>query len=108
MGICNSLRTRPDELVSCDLMGPPIVSGILDLLGSYGTAIADSSKLIAVGAVLLVLLALPWPLGLPRRLPARTTAKISFALISILGVAWAWHLRWLCDDAFISFRYARN
>jgi hypothetical protein len=29
-------------------------------------------------------------------------------LIAIFAIAWAWHLRWLADDAFISFRYARN
>ncbi len=29
-------------------------------------------------------------------------------LIALLSVGFAWHLRWVCDDAFISFRYAKN
>jgi hypothetical protein len=29
-------------------------------------------------------------------------------LVTVAAVAYAWHLRWLADDAFISFRYARN
>ena len=24
------------------------------------------------------------------------------------GLVWAWSLRWLCDDAYISFRYTAN
>ena len=30
------------------------------------------------------------------------------ALIVIGGIIGAWHLRWVCDDAFISYRYAEN
>jgi len=30
------------------------------------------------------------------------------ALVVGAGIAWAWHLRWVGDDAYISFRYARN
>jgi len=30
------------------------------------------------------------------------------AVVVAAGVGWAWHLRWVGDDAYISFRYARN
>jgi hypothetical protein len=29
-------------------------------------------------------------------------------LVVVAALAYGWHLRWLADDAFISFRYARN
>ena len=29
-------------------------------------------------------------------------------LVAVAAVVHAWELRWLADDAFISFRYARN
>jgi hypothetical protein len=31
-----------------------------------------------------------------------------FFAMAALAFVWAWHLRWLSDDAYISFRYARN
>jgi arabinofuranosyltransferase len=44
-------------------------------------------------------------------LPQKHANKIALAVgaaISLFGLFYAWHLRWLCDDAFISFRYAEN
>ncbi len=32
----------------------------------------------------------------------------ALGLVCLAALAWAWHLRWLCDDAYISFRYADN
>src|SRR6185437_4110074 len=42
---------------------------------------------------------------------AALSRGVRLALLAALGaaaLAWAWHLAWLCDDSFISFRYARN
>ena len=33
---------------------------------------------------------------------------VVLALASAGALWWAWQLRWLCDDAYISFRYADN
>jgi arabinofuranosyltransferase len=60
--------------------------------------------------------ALPWVLiplltvaasFAPKRV-ARVT-RFAVLVLSVGGALWwAWDLRWLCDDAFISFRYADN
>lgn len=34
--------------------------------------------------------------------------RIPLLLLVLLHLALSWHFWWLCDDAFISFRYARN
>jgi hypothetical protein len=39
---------------------------------------------------------------------ARRTRHITLAGALGAGIAWALHLGWVADDAFISFRYARN
>ena len=73
----------------------------------YGSALVDNLPWIAVVA----LAGLGW-LGLRRWRAARAGAawqpRAAVAAVAVLGVAWAWHLRWFADDAFISFRYARN
>ena len=33
---------------------------------------------------------------------------LSLVPVAVLGLAYAWQLRWIGDDAFISFRYAKN
>ncbi len=33
-------------------------------------------------------------------------ARLSIVVIAAIG--WAWHLRWIADDAFIAFRCARH
>src|SRR5204862_7355679 len=46
-----------------------------------------------------------------RRLGPLTQRRMHTALLALAalgGVWWGWRLRWLCDDAFISFRYADN
>lgn len=42
-----------------------------------------------------------------RALP-RWTPHAVCGVVLVLGLFWVWHVRWLGDDAFISFRYARN
>ncbi len=39
---------------------------------------------------------------------ARWVTALATAVVVAGAGAWAWHLVWLSDDAFISFRYARN
>jgi hypothetical protein len=46
-----------------------------------------------------------------RRLGPLGQRRLHFGLLALAaagGVWWGWRLRWLCDDAFISFRYADN
>jgi len=38
----------------------------------------------------------------------RWPGRLLLALLVAAGTVWAWHLRWVGDDAYISFRYARN
>lgn len=41
--------------------------------------------------------------------PSRPLSRIVVGAVALVaGLAHAWWLRWCCDDAFISFRYARN
>jgi len=62
---------------------------------------------LTAGVVVLLVAGLhPWPLRWERaRVPARWACV---GLLAAVAVAWAWKLRWISDDAFISFRYARN
>src|SRR5690606_12048881 len=48
-------------------------------------------------------------LGLERRRPAQAVAGAVVLSVGLgLGLAFAWRILWIADDAFISFRYARN
>ncbi|HLV61549.1 MAG TPA: hypothetical protein VKY51_09140, partial [Fredinandcohnia sp.] len=48
-------------------------------------------------------------LGLERRRPAQAVAGAIVLSVGLgLGLAFAWRILWIADDAFISFRYARN
>ena len=38
----------------------------------------------------------------------RVVRVVTLAALSVLAMAWAWSRAWVCDDAFISFRYAEN
>ena len=43
-----------------------------------------------------------------RRVENKALRHASVVLACLGGLAWAWSLRWIADDAFISLRYARN
>lgn len=45
---------------------------------------------------------------LQRPRTGQRTARVAVAVAVGAGLAWALHLGWVADDAFISFRYARN
>jgi hypothetical protein len=59
----------------------------------------------AVALAVLFVATVRQPLQANVRALLRTGA---IAVAIAFGLAWAWQLRWLCDDAFISFRYAEN
>lgn len=78
-----------------------------ELFGRYVEALAAAwpwavGLLFGVGLV-VVAATRGWALRRPRG--ARTVLRVGLVLGA---VAWAWHLRWVGDDAFISFRYAEN
>ena len=73
-----------------------------ELVAAYGTAIADN----AIWVVLAAGAAIAYVLVTSRRevaLPAWAPRAV-LALVIAFALAWAWQLRWLADDAFISFR----
>ncbi|MCL2823007.1 MAG: hypothetical protein FWD57_03365 [Polyangiaceae bacterium] len=73
--------------------------------GTVGLPISGWAAGVAVVLVAIVAL-LRWPTRFDRfRKPARWVA---LAAICTVALAWAWEYRWLADDAYISFRYARN
>ena len=80
---------------------------IAQLHDRYGQALAANAVLVILAALAAIAYVVisdrkkEWKL--PPWAPVATLAALCvFALI------WAWQLRWLSDDAFISFRYARN
>jgi hypothetical protein len=77
------------------------------VVARYGHALVDNLPWIAVVTVA----GLGWVAM--RRWRARPAVpawqpRAATAAVAALAIAWAWHLRWFADDAFISFRYARN
>lgn len=38
----------------------------------------------------------------------RAVRGVTLAALSVLAMVWAWSRAWVCDDAFISWRYAEN
>ena len=75
----------------------------VDGLASVGLA---GWALVCVVFVALAASLLRWPTGESR---LRRPVKVAAWLLPAAGaLAWAWHQRWISDDAFISFRYARN
>lgn len=76
-------------------------------LARYLGSIAEGWPWLAAALVVLTGFVLVLRLGLPKR-HAKGIALALGGVISLFGLVYAWHLRWLCDDAFISFRYAEN
>lgn len=77
------------------------------VLVRYGNALLDNFPAVAV----VTLAGLGWVAvrtWQPRTRHASWHPTAAVAVVAALAIAWAWHLRWFADDAFISFRYARN
>jgi arabinofuranosyltransferase len=89
------------------LPGPSTFKSISELTHSYWFALGDAKPYLILWAVLLILWASPsvttwW---------GRQTRGRQLWLLSggvLIALVWAWHLASCFDDAFISFRYARN
>ncbi|HXT96518.1 MAG TPA: hypothetical protein VN853_09465 [Polyangia bacterium] len=78
-----------------------------EILDRTGRALASQGALWVVALAVAVWAAFPDPRL--RRLWARPAVRwAGLGLVLILGALWAWSLVWASDDAYISFRYARN
>lgn len=80
---------------------------LAELLARYGASLGRAWWVLAVTAVALGLAALLLRGHLPARHNGRALALV-LGVAAVGAVAHAWQLRWLSDDAFISFRYAVN
>jgi arabinofuranosyltransferase len=79
-----------------------MAESLLDVLATYLLALQVAMPVAIAGALLLFVLELRRP-----TLPPLVRRLAGGALI-LAALSWAWHLRWICDDAFISFRYSDN
>ena len=78
-----------------------------ELLSRYAGSLIEQWALVLVAVAAALAVA---TLG-KFRLLARVTGWRRVAVLVIVAAAallWAWRLKWLCDDAYISFRYAEN
>jgi len=80
---------------------------VTDLLERYGDTLRDAAGWWGLAAVAATVVTRPAVRRRLAALPPRAWTIAALA-IAVLAVAWAWHLCWLSDDAFISFRYSRN
>jgi hypothetical protein len=84
-----------------------MLDSVAEMVSRYGGALVDEALWVALAALAaLAYVIVRWRrehLAIPAWLP-----RAALATVAVLAVAWAWQLRWLADDAFISFRYARN
>ena len=76
-------------------------------LQRYFTSVEDEFGLWVLATAVLLAIAVPIALRRKHTLP---TWLLYVSLVPVVGLALAygWKLRWIGDDAFISFRYARN
>ena len=85
-----------------------VSSGFLfELLSRYAKALADVRWLWVIAVASSVMLSGLAALRVLRRITGISRVLVLVAL-AVGALWWAWQLRWLCDDAFISFRYAEN
>jgi hypothetical protein len=83
------------------------VAELNDLLARYGASLWRARLSLVLAALALALLAFALRGFLPER--HRSKALAACLAVSAAGALfYAWQLRWLADDAYISFRYAAN
>jgi len=76
-----------------------------DLLTRYALGVVEDWPLLVITIALLWI----WLWLVRARVVAPRWVQWPFAVAAAgAGVASAWSMRWICDDAFIAFRYARN
>ncbi len=80
---------------------------LLELLSRYAKALSDARWLAAIALTVTLALSVLAAARVLRRISGYRRALV---LVLLAGGAlwWAWQLKWLCDDAYISFRYADN
>jgi hypothetical protein len=80
---------------------------LVELLARYGRALRETWPFAVAALGVAAAFLLP---AVRQRLERLTPAArwILLGLVGLGAVLWGWQLRWLCDDAFISFRYADN
>jgi hypothetical protein len=78
----------------------------VELLRLYIAGLSQHRYLSIFGVALAVALSLPAVRLWLGRVPRGRTWLVGAVVAG--GLAWAWSLRWLCDDAYISFRYTAN
>lgn len=78
-----------------------------DLTSRYFLGLKDQLGWIVGALVLLLVAAITLFRSLPTAFARRVYIAVTIAL-AIGGCAWALHLGWVGDDAYISFRYVRN
>jgi hypothetical protein len=83
------------------------LSFLVELLGRYAKALTEVRWLGLVAVLAGALLSGLAAARLLRRVTGFRRVLVLLAL-GAAGVWWAWQLKWLCDDAYISFRYADN
>lgn len=73
-----------------------------EILDRYAAAVISQSHWLLLGLLAFIVLGV-------QAIRRQWNGTLFFMVIVLtLALGWAWHLRWLCDDAFISFRYAKN
>jgi hypothetical protein len=80
---------------------------VADLTSRYFLGLKDQLGWIVGALILLLVAAITLFRAMPGALSRRVYLGVTVAL-ALAGCAWALHLGWVGDDAYISFRYARN
>ena len=70
-------------------------------------AFDEHATLMMYAAVLVTVVLVPLALRRPRRISPWVTTLLTVPIV-YYSLQWAWELKWIADDAFISFRYAEN
>jgi hypothetical protein len=78
-----------------------------ELLDRYVAALVDARFIALAAAVAVAAIVVTARFRHDER-PMRIARGAVLGTAMAGAMVWAWHLRWLCDDAFISFRYAEN
>jgi len=76
----------------------------LDVAMRYAAGVSEDLGVLIVAGVVTGL----WMWMTMRRLDIKALRFAVVVAACLGGLRWAWSLRWIADDAFISFRYARH
>lgn len=88
------------------MKGNVVPAALGEIVSRYATGLSTAPFGVLVLAVVVVASCHPFVRGWAARRPRLAT--VALGAVAALGVAHAWSLLWASDDAYISFRYARN